>query len=76
MRALLIILALTFAASGLAQDVGDAGSSKSSGGAQSKFLPTEEAFQLEVEVLGDGNLRLYWQIAYKTAISNGTKPYG
>lgn len=63
MRVLLFALALTFAASGLAQVDGNAGSTEASADAQSKFLPTEEAFQLEVEVLGNGSLRLYWQIA-------------
>jgi len=28
-----------------------------------EFLPVEEAYQLDVEIAGDREVRLYWQIA-------------
>mgnify|MGYP001826641072 FL=1 len=63
MRAVLAILALAIAASGLAQNVGGYSSSTASDGEKPKFLPTREAFQLNVEVVGGRDLRLRWQIA-------------
>ena len=57
---LLIILACLGQAQGL--PVGDRAGF---GGAQEgpQFLPVDEAYQLEIEVLEQGDLRLYWQIA-------------
>ncbi|MCR9104145.1 MAG: protein-disulfide reductase DsbD [Gammaproteobacteria bacterium] len=63
LRVPLMIIALTFAAISMALEVSGTDSAKVSGAAKSQFLPTAEAFKLEVEVLESGDLRLYWQIA-------------
>lgn len=59
MRALISALLLLFAPLVLGQN---ANSPFAASSAQ-EFLPVEEAYQLEVELLDDRSLRLYWQIA-------------
>jgi len=64
MRALLASLILLFALPAQAQ-LPTAGERPAFGAiaGQPQFLPVEEAYQLEIEVLADRSLRLYWQIA-------------
>ena len=63
MRALLVILLWTLASTTLAQGGSDASRSPGSDTADSEFLPVTEAFQLEIESLDSGDLRLHWTIA-------------
>ena len=56
---LLLLLAGLAQAQGLSVDRDAFGSSLQ----QPEFLPVEEAYQLEIEVNEQGELRLYWQIA-------------
>jgi thiol:disulfide interchange protein DsbD len=57
---LLLLLASLGQAQGLpAGDRGGFGSALT----EPQFLPVEEAYQLEIEILERGDLRLYWQIA-------------
>ena len=58
MRALITALLLLFAPLAL----GQAATSPFTAASAQEFLPVEEAYQLEVEVIDDGRLRLYWQI--------------
>ena len=62
MRALLAALLLLSSSLALGQTLG--GDTKNPFGATSspEFLPVEEAYQLEIEVTGEQELRLYWQI--------------
>ena len=64
MRFLLGGLLITLACLGQAQGL-SVGDRASFGGAleEPQFLPVDEAYQLEIEVLEQGDLRLYWQIA-------------
>ncbi len=61
-----LILVLTLLLSGLpawTQDLTLGASSPGlSSGNQVEFLPVEEAYQLALEVVDDGHIRLYWQI--------------
>lgn len=64
MRALLASLLLLASCFSFGQTFGDA--ERPSFGATStgpQFLPVEQAYQLEVEILDDHQVRLYWQIA-------------
>ena len=58
MRALITALLSLFAPLAL----GQAATSPFAAPSAQEFLPVEEAYQLEVEVIDDGRLRLYWQI--------------
>lgn len=64
MRALLASL-LLLASSWCYAQVFDTGQREQLGASASApaFLPVEEAYKLEVEILDSGSLRLYWQIA-------------
>ena len=64
MRILLAGLLLLLSALSQAQDFSGGGTTGFAGvDSAPEFLPVEEAYQLEIEVLDQQNLRLYWQIA-------------
>ena len=63
MRAALAILALTLATTNLALGAGNNTPSPAKDVSQQQFLPVEEAFQLDIESLDNGELKLYWTIA-------------
>ena len=61
MRALLAVVLLISSSLTLAQGFGGTSSPFGTDSAQ-EFLPVEQAYQLELEVTGEQDLRLYWQI--------------
>ena len=65
--ALLLTLPLLWSTTAGAQDLGSGPAPALPGDAmvqqEPDFLPVDEAYQLALEVLGDNQLRLYWQIA-------------
>jgi thiol:disulfide interchange protein DsbD len=65
MRIVLFILLLGLPGLAIPQEFGNgkAGVPLSAGTMDAEFLPVEEAYQLALEVTGDGQVRLYWQIA-------------
>lgn len=64
MRALLASLLLLASSLSYAQAFPAAGQATfGEPGGDPEFLPVEQAYQLEVEILGDQDVRLYWQIA-------------
>ena len=63
MRALLATLLLLAGGWCQAQGLGAPGQSPFGATSGPDFLPVEEAYRLEIEVLDEQNLRLYWQIA-------------
>ncbi|PLW68230.1 protein-disulfide reductase DsbD family protein [Pseudohalioglobus lutimaris] len=82
MRVLITALLLLFTPLALGQGLGQPGTPTFTATPVQDFLPVEEAYQLEVEVLDDGRLRLYWQIAdsyylyqhaFKFKANNGTQ---
>lgn len=63
MRATLAALLTLFAGTVLAQLPAASGGSLLGGNSSADFLPVEQAYQLDVAVVNDRTLRLYWQIA-------------
>ena len=63
MRVLLASLLLLASSCSYAQSFGSAERRRLAHAAGPEFLPVEEAYQLEVEVLESQGVRLYWQIA-------------
>jgi len=63
MRTFLALLILLSSIPGQAQITASPGAVSFGGSAQPEFLPVEEAYQLELEVLDDRRIRAYWQIA-------------
>jgi thiol:disulfide interchange protein len=63
MRALFASLLLLITNIGFAQDFAAPESMASADAAHIEFLPVEQAYQLQVEILDDRNVRLYWEIA-------------
>lgn len=63
MRALLATLLLMIALPGFASGFGSGPRTLGADAAQPEFLPVTEAYQLDIAVLEDGRLQLYWQIA-------------
>ncbi len=63
MRAMLASLLLLISSVCFAQSFGATDRSLSSTTSQPDFLPVEQAYQLEVEILDEHNVRVYWQIA-------------
>ena len=65
MRAMLASLLLLISSACLAQAFGTADRSLLGAGSAAgpDFLPVEQAYQLEVEILDERSVRLYWQIA-------------
>lgn len=63
MRGLLSALLLFSASLAFAQGLGSQATVNFGAASTPDFLPVEEAYRLEVEILGDKRIRLYWQIA-------------
>lgn len=63
MRALLASLLLLIGGACHAQIVGNPEQNPFGATTGPEFLPVEEAYQLEVEILDEQNVRVYWQIA-------------
>ena len=63
MRALLASLLLLIGVAAFAQSAGMTTQNPFGNHATPEFLPVEEAYQLEVEIIDDRTVRLYWQIA-------------
>jgi thiol:disulfide interchange protein DsbD len=63
MRALLASLLLLIGMVAFAQGAGTTTQNPFSSHATPEFLPVEEAYQLEVDILDKRSVRLYWQIA-------------
>ena len=63
MRAMLASLLLLMSSVGVSQDFAAPENILSKDAAHVEFLPVEQAYQLQVEILDDQNVRLYWEIA-------------
>jgi thiol:disulfide interchange protein DsbD len=63
MRATLAALLMLLAGNVFAQLPGGSGGGLLGDSGSAEFLPVEQAYQLDVEVVNDRTLRLYWQIA-------------
>jgi thiol:disulfide interchange protein DsbD len=83
MRALLATLLILVSSWSFAQGLGDSSQSPFGKVSGPEFLPVEEAYRLEIEVLDERTLRLYWQIAdayylyqhrFKFAVEDGAGP--
>jgi len=63
MRPVLTALLLLISSACLSQSFGAGGLDLRGAVGEPEFLPVEEAYQLEVEIVSERELRLYWQIA-------------
>jgi len=63
MRPVLTALLLLVSSACFSQSFGAVDRSLGGGAGEPEFLPVAEAYQLEVEILGDRKVRLHWQIA-------------